>query len=179
MLTIHLGQDENDCFAAWVSAKEAGINITDDNLRGSYNTVLKCIYLVQVHICVYLLVNYGNRMLRSLLENWLNRIQNDHGTSEGVQSTELNAQTKLDSQCCKIPRHTPLMISEVGGRCLYRMLVSQAGDENDVSILNETIPSWVMNVIVEKSIPKALKISFYLVPLSNTCIRPVKKYVWI
>lgn len=36
MLTIHLGQDENDCFAAWVSAKEAEINITDDNLRGSY-----------------------------------------------------------------------------------------------------------------------------------------------
>jgi WD repeat-containing protein 48 len=69
------------------------------------------------------------------------------------------------------------MISEVGGRCLYRMLVSQAGDENDVSILNEIIPAWVMNVIVEKSIPKALKISFYLVPLSNTCIRPVKKYV--
>jgi len=34
MLTIHLGQDENDCFAAWVSAKEAGINVTDDNLRG-------------------------------------------------------------------------------------------------------------------------------------------------
>lgn len=37
MLTIHLGQDENDCFAAWVSAKEAGINATDDNLRGNYN----------------------------------------------------------------------------------------------------------------------------------------------
>lgn len=124
-----------------------------------------------------MLVNYGNRMLRSLLENWLNRIQTDHGSSEGAQSTEINAQTKLDSQCCKIPRHTPLMISEVGGRCLYRMLVSQAGDENDVIILNETIPAWVMNVIVEKSIPKALKISFYLVPLSNTCIRPVKKYV--
>jgi len=115
-------------------------------------------------------------MLRSLLENWLNRIQTDHGSSDGAQS-ELNAQSKLDSQCCRIPKHTPLMISEVGGRCLYRMLVSQAGDENDVSILNETIPSWVMNVIVEKSIPKALKISFYLVPQSNTCIRPVKKYV--
>lgn len=118
-------------------------------------------------------------MLRSLLENWLNRVQTDHGSSDGAQSAEVNAQTKLDSQCCRIPKHTPLMISEVGGRCLYRMLVSQAGDENDVSILNETIPAWVMNVIVEKSIPKALKISFYLVPLSNTCIRPVKKYVRI
>lgn len=25
MLSIHLGQDENDCFSAWVSAKEAGL----------------------------------------------------------------------------------------------------------------------------------------------------------
>ena len=25
MLTIHLGQDENDCFSAWVSAKETGL----------------------------------------------------------------------------------------------------------------------------------------------------------
>ena len=25
MLTIHLAQDENDCFSAWVSAKEAGL----------------------------------------------------------------------------------------------------------------------------------------------------------
>jgi len=40
MLTIHLGQDENDCFAAWVSAKEAGINVTDDNLRGNKCSVL-------------------------------------------------------------------------------------------------------------------------------------------
>jgi len=40
MLTIHLGQDENDCFAAWVSAKEAGINVTDDNLRGNFNIEL-------------------------------------------------------------------------------------------------------------------------------------------
>lgn len=35
MLTIHLGQDENDCFAAWVTAKEAEADVTDDTLRGS------------------------------------------------------------------------------------------------------------------------------------------------
>lgn len=29
MLTIHLGQDENDCFSAWVSAKEAGLAEND------------------------------------------------------------------------------------------------------------------------------------------------------
>jgi len=46
MLTIHLGQDENDCFAAWVSAKEAGINVTDDNLRGNYNIELMLFHTV-------------------------------------------------------------------------------------------------------------------------------------
>lgn len=55
MLTIHLGQDENDCFAAWVSAKEAGINITDDNLRGSYNIILKCNNLIEAHnLCLFI-----------------------------------------------------------------------------------------------------------------------------
>lgn len=29
MLTIHLGQDENDCFSAWVSTKEAGLSAGD------------------------------------------------------------------------------------------------------------------------------------------------------
>ena len=29
MLTIHLGQDENDCFSAWVSAREAGLAPND------------------------------------------------------------------------------------------------------------------------------------------------------
>lgn len=29
MLTIHLGQDENDCFSAWVSAKETGLAEND------------------------------------------------------------------------------------------------------------------------------------------------------
>lgn len=29
MLTIHLGQDESDCFSAWVSAKETGLAEND------------------------------------------------------------------------------------------------------------------------------------------------------
>lgn len=31
MLTIHLGQDENDCLSAWVSAKETGL-VDDENV---------------------------------------------------------------------------------------------------------------------------------------------------
>ena len=29
MLTIHLGQDENDCLSAWVSARETGLAPND------------------------------------------------------------------------------------------------------------------------------------------------------
>ena len=37
MLTIHLGQDENDCFSAWVSAKETGL--ADDDSADQKGTV--------------------------------------------------------------------------------------------------------------------------------------------
>lgn len=49
MLTIHLGQDEVDCFSAWLSAKDAGI-------KDGVETDLK--------------VNYGRLLLQALLENW-------------------------------------------------------------------------------------------------------------
>lgn len=43
MLTIHLGQDENDCFSAWVSAKETGLAENDavDQKGNDSFTVLK------------------------------------------------------------------------------------------------------------------------------------------
>ena len=51
MLTIHLGQDEVDCFAAWVSARDAGLK--------------DCPELDQK-------VNYGKLLLQALLEQWRN-----------------------------------------------------------------------------------------------------------
>lgn len=49
MLTIHLGQDEVDCFCAWLSAKDAGIK--------------DCPQPDQK-------VNYGRLLLQALLEHW-------------------------------------------------------------------------------------------------------------
>lgn len=49
MLTIHLGQDEADCFSAWVSARDAG-------LAGCVEPDQK--------------VNYGKLLLQALLEHW-------------------------------------------------------------------------------------------------------------
>ena len=40
MLTIHLGQDENDCFSAWVSAKDTGLADNDSvDQKGLYYDV--------------------------------------------------------------------------------------------------------------------------------------------
>ena len=49
MLTIHLGQDENDCLSAWVSARETGLAPND---------------------AVDQKVNYGGLLLQALLEHW-------------------------------------------------------------------------------------------------------------
>ncbi len=49
MLTIHLAQDENDCFSAWVSAREVGL--AQDETEETK-------------------VNYGQLLLQALLEHW-------------------------------------------------------------------------------------------------------------
>jgi hypothetical protein len=46
MLTIHLGQDENDCFSAWVSAREAGLAPNDMvDQKGIYSIRISDLYL--------------------------------------------------------------------------------------------------------------------------------------
>lgn len=49
MLTIHLAQDENDCFSAWVSAREVGLASEETEETK---------------------INYGQLLLQALLEHW-------------------------------------------------------------------------------------------------------------
>ena len=42
--------------------------------------------------------------------------------------------------------------SEVGGRTLFRLLAKDAGGETEEQLLKETVPPWVLNVIVFVSI---------------------------
>lgn len=44
------------------------------------------------------------------------------------------------------------------------MLVRDAAGENESALLHETVPSWVTEIVVEKTIPKFIKIPFYLLP---------------
>ena len=54
--------------------------------------------------------------------------------------------------------NTVLLISEVGGRTLYRLLARDAGGETEGVLLNETVPAWVVDIVVEKKLPKFIKV---------------------
>ena len=58
-----------------------------------------------------------------------------------------------------VPGHTPVIFSEVGGRTLYRLLARDAGGETEGVLLNETVPAWVLDIVVEKKLPKFIKVS--------------------
>lgn len=92
-------------------------------------------------------------MLQALLEYW-SVTQTHTSTDEIIKGNEY----------FHIPKHTPVIFSEIGGRTVCRLLVRDAAGENESALLNETVPSWVSEIVVEKTIPKFIKIPFYLLP---------------
>lgn len=54
--------------------------------------------------------------------------------------------------------------SEIGGRTLYRVLVGDTGGETENSLLNETVPNWVISNIADNCTSKFTKVQFYLKP---------------
>ncbi|XP_049836290.1 WD repeat-containing protein 48 [Schistocerca gregaria] len=153
MLTIHLGQDENDCFSAWVSAREAGLAPNDT---------------------VDQKVNYGNLLLQALLEHWWRPLQVDED-AECHPDQAGGGQSQGGNEYFSVPGHTPVIFSEVGGRTLYRLLVRDAGGETEGVLLNETVPPWVNDIVVEKNLPKFIKIPFYLLPHATSGVKSLKK----
>ena len=41
-----------------------------------------------------------------------------------------------------------------------RLLARDAGGETEGVLLNETVPAWVVDIVVEKKLPKFIKVSF-------------------
>ncbi|KYM99820.1 PREDICTED: WD repeat-containing protein 48 [Cyphomyrmex costatus] len=156
MLTIHLGQDENDCFSAWVSAKETSL-VDNDAIDPK--------------------VNYGNLLLQALLEHWWRPLHaDDENEGNGNDGNGLPLQhTRGGNPYFSVPSHTPLIFSEVGGRTLYRLLVRDAAGETEGVLLNETVPPWVVNIVVDKNLPQFIKIPFYLLPHASSGVKSLKK----
>lgn len=152
LLTIHL--DESDCFAAWMSAKELGLVSNNE----STDTKL----------------NIGQQLLQALLEHWpkthifegqenINGMMSDSGAGDACQPY------------FSVPGHTPVIFCEVGGRALFRLLARDAGGDTEQMLLNETVPSWVVDVVVHRNTPKSNKIPFFLQPHPCTGIKTIKK----
>lgn len=74
-----------------------------------------------------------------------------------------------------MPGHTPVIFSEVGGRTLYRLLARDAGGETEGVLLNETVPSWVIDIVVEKKLPKFIKVTFYVLPHKDLGYKSFKR----
>lgn len=69
---------------------------------------------------------------------------------------------------CKVKDiHAPILFgtffSEVGrGKTLFRLLCRDAGGETEQMLLNETVPQWVVDVLVHVSYDEVLE--FYICP---------------
>ncbi|XP_002730546.1 WD repeat-containing protein 48 [Saccoglossus kowalevskii] len=161
MLCIHL--EESDCFAAWVSAKDVGLEPNDGADAK---------------------VNFGGLLLQALLEHWprthamthLDDITN-HVNSDAMSPNDINVnlEPRNGNGYFTVPIHTPVIFSEVGGRTLFRLLCRDAGGETEEMLLNETVPLWVVDITVDRNTPKFNKISFYLQPHSSSGIKSLKK----
>ncbi|XP_045181186.2 WD repeat-containing protein 48-like [Mercenaria mercenaria] len=140
MLTIHL--DETDCFSAWVSAKELGANVPVD----APDTKL----------------NIGQQLLQALLDNWPKTHIFENQENMNGNENEVQSPTGI---YFRVPGHTPVIFSEVGrGKTLFRLLCRDAGGETEQMLLNETVPQWVVDVLVHGNSPKSNKIPFFLQP---------------
>jgi hypothetical protein len=64
MLCIHLAQDENDCFSAWVSSKEAGIAVGDGPDQKGIEPV--CCILIAEHLIISVVSDFDTCMLSRL-----------------------------------------------------------------------------------------------------------------
>ncbi|XP_054154026.1 WD repeat-containing protein 48-like [Oppia nitens] len=169
MLSIHL--EEPDCFAAWVSAKEFGFYSENDGPDPK--------------------INLGGLLLQALLEYWPPIYNNEeeieangysmNGQPQGIPSKEPkqnNVNERLErpvNQYFSVPSHTPVIFSESGNRTLLRLLVCDARRETEDLLLQDTVPPWVKDVVVDKNMPKFNKIPFYLLPHISSGIKPLRK----
>lgn len=101
-------------------------------------------------------VNFGALLLQALLEHW------NHPNRVNEAGHKVTGNSFFS-----VPLHTPLIFSEVGGRTLYRLQVGDAGGETEGNLLNETVPSWVVDVAIEMAAPKLNKLPFYLLSHSS------------
>lgn len=114
MLTIHLGQDENDCFSAWVSAKETGLAENDavdqkGNIYFYTYIIVYCSYNTILLLPSFPSVNYGNLLLQALLEHWWRPLHVDDENEGNSNDGNSSIHTRGGNLYFSVPTHTPVI----------------------------------------------------------------------
>lgn len=170
MLCIHL--EENECFAAWVSAKEYGFK---PNVEGQDPKI-----------------NLGCLLLQALLEHWPPTYANEYEYDDSVSPVndanpaasastgrhynsfnERHHQTqtngfshRIGNQYFSVTSHTPIIISEAN-QTLLRFQAQDACGENEDMILQEIIPQWIIDIVITNTVPKYNKVGISTIVLSR------------
>lgn len=146
VLTINI--DESEWQSAWINFKDMDSN----HVRQSQN-----IDLSEAR------VNYGYIFLESLfktcsfvnpsrLETCSNVVMpqsSTAGTSPGSPSAneDSNGPAQAGLLRFNIPEHTPVVFSEVGGRCLYRLEVRDMSKDSEQQPLSGVMPLWIVDAL--------------------------------
>uniref|UniRef100_A0A8C5TNN7 WD repeat-containing protein 48 n=1 Tax=Malurus cyaneus samueli TaxID=2593467 RepID=A0A8C5TNN7_9PASS len=153
-----LTKDTNNNVAYWDVLKDAGFSSPD----GSDPNV----------------INLGGLLLQALLEYWprthINPMDEEENEINHVNGEQENRVQKGNGYF-QVPPHTPVIFGEAGGRTLFRLLCRDSGGETESMLLNETVPQWVIDITVDKNMPKFNKIPFYLQPHSSSGAKTLKK----
>ncbi|ROT82680.1 WD repeat-containing protein 48 [Penaeus vannamei] len=103
---------------------------------------------------VDLKINYGELLLKALFEHWPRTYMSRSGKRKWNKPQG----------------------SEIQGRTLYRLLCGDAGGDTEGVLLNETVPPWVLDIVVDKTTPKPKnKVYFFLLPHASSGIKREKK----
>ncbi|KAH9527404.1 WD repeat-containing protein 48 [Dermatophagoides farinae] len=223
MLTIHL--EEPDCFSAYVSARDFGLQaIGTGSSDNEDNTSATSAGNVTNNSSTQqdAKINLGCLVLLALFEYWpqththlidndisvnADRDQHSHGDSmcngndtashhhshrhhhgNGNNNTVSGSYPRHHpdlqgpiNRYFSIPPHTPLIISENSGpggsqhRTLLRIRICEAKQDNENGHLQEMVPMWVNNIVVERKWPAFNKISFFVHPHPSMELKNSKK----
>lgn len=139
MLSIHL--EEPDCFSAWVSSKEFGLTETTETK-----------------------LNLGCLVLESLLDNWAQSQQNGkkNGNLDEQERIVTSENSLANNSHFKMPGHTPVIFNE-NTRPVLRITIEDAKKDLEDSLLQESVPDWIKDIVIYKHIPNPNKVSYIFV----------------
>ena len=104
-------------------------------------------------------------VLQALFEYWPQTFVSDEKNPE-IKSRQGN------KGYFSIPPHTPIFISEANGRSLARLAVKDAGIDIEQQLLNDYVPQWVTDVVVQGLLPKWTRLQFILMPHTSIANLP-------